>query len=80
MAAAHSHKQQQALKEPRRMAIYEYLRGEEVGGRRTVGSIIDQNIDGLKDYAVAFYQVAVLEQAGLVEKEPGTNTFRVVEL
>jgi len=76
----HSHKQQEALKDPRRMAIYDYLRGEEVAARRTCGSILEQGIDGAKDYAVAFYQIGVLEQAGLVVKEPGTNQYRAVEL
>jgi DNA-binding transcriptional ArsR family regulator len=71
-----SHKQEHALGYPLRKQIFDWLQGRPRPA--SVGSVLEA-VDGVRDYAAAFYHIGVLVDAELVEQEAGTNLFRVVE-
>jgi hypothetical protein len=74
-----SNKQKQALKNPYRLAILDYLRKQK-GTACSVDWMLIYCKE-LADFARhrVFYHVGILVEAGLVEKIAGTNLYRVVE-
>lgn len=70
-----SHKQEKALDFPVRKQVFEFIQKQTKPV--SIGSV-QEGVEGLRDYAAAFYHVGVLVDAELVEKVWGTNLYRAV--
>jgi len=75
----HSHKQEEALKDEKRFAIYEYLRTAPLAV--TIRLIQHEVEKAPRDFAACRYHVTILVDAGLVEKTGDhPATYKAVEL
>lgn len=61
----HSHKQEEALKDETRFAIYTFIREQD--RPITTGRVVEA-VEGVRRWDVAYRHIAILVDAGLVEK------------